>query len=212
MKVARPAATAAVLRPRRAPDLAVSHSTVAAATKEAITAYIGIGANLGDPLEQVTSAIAALATLPMTRLLGTSSAYRSAPMGGMRDDSQPDYVNAVVRIQTLLDARTLLDRLLDIENRHGRFRSFPNAPRTLDLDLLLFGEQQIDQPGFHASGYDARLEAMHRCGESTRRRRRSINYRDMHVFTLAPACENNSAPDRTLRVTTLILRAMRNAS
>lgn len=147
MKVARPAATAAVLRPRRAPDLAVSHSTVAAATKEAITAYIGIGANLGDPLEQVTSAIAALATLPMTRLLGTSSAYRSAPMGGMRDDSQPDYVNAVVRIQTLLDARTLLDRLLDIENRHGRFRSFPNAPRTLDLDLLLFGEQQIDQPG-----------------------------------------------------------------
>ena len=147
MKVARPAATAAVLRPRRAPDLAVSHSTVAAATKEAITAYIGIGANLGDPLEQVTSAIAALATLPMTRLLGTSSAYRSAPMGGMRDDSQPDYVNAVVRIQTLLDARTLLDRWLDIENRHGRFRSFPNAPRTLDLDLLLFGEQQIDQPG-----------------------------------------------------------------
>ena len=147
MKVARPAATAAVLRPRRAPDLAVSHSTVAAATKEAITAYIGIGANLGDPLEQVTSAIAALATLPMTRLLGTSSAYRSAPMGGMRDDSQPDYVNAVARIQTLLDARTLLDRLLDIENRHGRFRSFPNAPRTLDLDLLLFGEQQIDQPG-----------------------------------------------------------------
>ncbi len=147
MKVARPAATAAVLRPRRAPDLAVSHSTVAAATKEAITAYIGIGANLGDPLEQVTSAIAALATLPMTRLLGTSSAYRSAPMGGMRDDSQPDYVNAVVRIQTLLDARTLLDRLLNIENRHGRFRSFPNAPRTLDLDLLLFGEQQIDQPG-----------------------------------------------------------------
>ena len=147
MKVARPAATAAVRRPRRAPDLAVSHSTVAAATKEAITAYIGIGANLGDPLEQVTSAIAALATLPMTRLLGTSSAYRSAPMGGMRDDSQPDYVNAVVRIQTLLDARTLLDRLLDIENRHGRFRSFPNAPRTLDLDLLLFGEQQIDQPG-----------------------------------------------------------------
>lgn len=120
---------------------------MAAATKEAITAYIGIGANLGDPLEQVTSAIAALATLPMTRLLGTSSAYRSAPMGGMRDDSQPDYVNAVVRIQTLLDARTLLDRLLDIENRHGRFRSFPNAPRTLDLDLLLFGEQQIDQPG-----------------------------------------------------------------
>jgi 2-amino-4-hydroxy-6-hydroxymethyldihydropteridine diphosphokinase len=147
MKVARPAATAAVRRPRRAPDLAVSHSTVAAATKEAITAYIGIGANLGDPLEQVTSAIAALATLPMTRLLGTSSAYRSAPMGGMRDDSQPDYVNAVARIQTLLDARTLLDRLLDIENRHGRFRSFPNAPRTLDLDLLLFGEQQIDQPG-----------------------------------------------------------------
>lgn len=125
----------------------MTQSTVAAAAKGAITAYIGIGANLGDPLAQVDSAIAALATLPKTRLMAASSAYRSAPMGGMRGDSQPDYVNAVARIQTRLDARTLLDGLLEIESRHGRFRSFANAPRTLDLDLLLFGEQRIDQPG-----------------------------------------------------------------
>ena len=113
----------------------------------ATTAYIGIGANLGDPLGQVNTAIAALATLAETSLLATSSAYRSAAIGALGADSQPDYVNAVACIRILLDPRALLEWLLEIESRHGRFRSFTNAPRTLDLDLLLFGDRRIDEPG-----------------------------------------------------------------
>lgn len=106
-------------------------------------AYVGIGANLGDPRSQVQLAFDELAGLPRTQLSACSSLYRSAPIGGV---AQPDYVNAVARIETELEPQELLCALLQIEERHGRERSVPNAPRTLDLDLLLHGVRQVDTP------------------------------------------------------------------
>jgi len=107
-------------------------------------AFIGLGANLGDPQAQVRRAFAALAELPRTRLLAASSLYRSAPVGVV---AQLDFVNAVAEVETALTARALLEALLAEEKRFGRTREFPNAPRTLDLDLLLFGDHVIVEPG-----------------------------------------------------------------
>jgi len=98
-------------------------------------AFIGLGANLGDPRAQVRAALAALGGIPATRLLGRSSLYLSAPVGHA---AQPDFVNAVAMVETTLAPRALLEALLDIERGFGRERSFANAPRTLDLDLLLY--------------------------------------------------------------------------
>lgn len=109
-----------------------------------VRAFIGLGANLGDPESQVRRAIAELGTLPRTRLLASSSLYRSAPVGVAE---QPDFVNAVAKIETALAARELLDELLAMEARFGRERPTPGAPRTLDLDLLLYGDQVIAEPG-----------------------------------------------------------------
>ena len=109
-----------------------------------VQAFIGLGANLGDPQAQVRAAIAALGALPRTRLLASSSLYRSAPVGVA---PQPDFVNAVARIETQLSARKLLEELLTAEARAGRERAAPGAPRTLDLDLLLYGDQVIEEPG-----------------------------------------------------------------
>jgi 2-amino-4-hydroxy-6-hydroxymethyldihydropteridine diphosphokinase len=106
-------------------------------------AYIGIGSNLDEPQAQVENAVAELATLPRTRLSARSSLYRSAPLGYA---AQGDFVNAVAVIDTALGAQELLAELQAIEARHGRRRSFANAPRTLDLDLLLFGDARIDEP------------------------------------------------------------------
>jgi 2-amino-4-hydroxy-6-hydroxymethyldihydropteridine diphosphokinase len=103
----------------------------------AVRAYVGIGANLGDPAAQVRRAIDALNALPSTRLEAASSLYRTAPVGYA---DQPDFVNAVAAIDTDLPPRALLDALLSIERAAGRERSFRNAPRTLDLDLLLYGD------------------------------------------------------------------------
>jgi 2-amino-4-hydroxy-6-hydroxymethyldihydropteridine diphosphokinase len=109
-----------------------------------VQAFIGLGANLGDPESQLRRAIAALAALLRTRLLAYSSLYRSAPVGvGL----QPDFVNAVAKVETALSARGLLEELLTAEARFGRERPSPGAPRTLDLDLLLYGDQVIDEPG-----------------------------------------------------------------
>lgn len=105
-------------------------------------AWIGLGANLGDALSTLQAALADLAALPRTRLRAASSIYRSAPI----DAAGPDYLNGVARIDTSLEAQDLLVRLQDIERRHGRERPYPNAPRTLDLDLLLFGDERIDTP------------------------------------------------------------------
>ncbi|HKB74386.1 MAG TPA: 2-amino-4-hydroxy-6-hydroxymethyldihydropteridine diphosphokinase [Burkholderiales bacterium] len=107
-------------------------------------AFIGLGANLGDPEAQVRRALAALADLPGTRLVTASSFYRSAPMGVV---AQPDFINAVAEIETALGARALLEALLAAERRFGRRRDFPGAPRTLDLDLLLYGDRVIAEPG-----------------------------------------------------------------
>ncbi|MBV8032187.1 MAG: 2-amino-4-hydroxy-6-hydroxymethyldihydropteridine diphosphokinase [Betaproteobacteria bacterium] len=100
-------------------------------------AFVGLGSNLDNPVRQVESALGELDTLPQTRLLKRSSLYRTAPVGYA---DQPDFINAVAQLETELAAERLLEELQAIESRHGRVRTFPNAPRTLDLDLLLFGE------------------------------------------------------------------------
>ena len=95
-------------------------------------------------MRQVHQGIRELAELPHTRLIRHSSLYRAAPTG---EPDQPDFVNAVAVLDTALSPRELLRELLTLEARHGRVRSKPNAPRTLDLDLLLLGSQVISEPG-----------------------------------------------------------------
>jgi 2-amino-4-hydroxy-6-hydroxymethyldihydropteridine diphosphokinase len=107
-------------------------------------AYIALGANLADPQAQVRAAFEELAMLPDTRLNAVSSLYRSAPVGHL---DQPDFVNAIAAIETALTPRVLLDALLEIERRYGRVRDFPNAPRTLDLDIILYGAVHVNEPG-----------------------------------------------------------------
>ncbi|TVT49096.1 MAG: 2-amino-4-hydroxy-6-hydroxymethyldihydropteridine diphosphokinase [Denitromonas halophila] len=109
-----------------------------------VKAFIGLGANLGDPVAAIAEACSALAALPDTRLITRSSNYRTAPMGV---SGQPDYINAVAQIDTRLSPMALLVALMDIEAKHGRTREFAMAPRTLDLDLLLYGDQHIALPG-----------------------------------------------------------------
>jgi 2-amino-4-hydroxy-6-hydroxymethyldihydropteridine diphosphokinase len=100
-------------------------------------AVIGLGANLGDPVAQLRAAIAAIGRLAETRVVATSSFYRTAPVGYA---AQPDFVNAAVSIETTLAPRALLDGLKSIELAAGRARTFKDAPRTLDLDILLFDD------------------------------------------------------------------------
>lgn len=103
-------------------------------------AYIGLGANLGDARATLSAALQAIAALPGTRLLRVSSWYRSRPV----ESSGPDYLNAVAEIHTALEPLALLDALQSIELQHGRERPYKNAPRTLDLDVLLYGDQHIE--------------------------------------------------------------------
>jgi 2-amino-4-hydroxy-6-hydroxymethyldihydropteridine diphosphokinase len=105
-------------------------------------AYVGIGANLGDARANVQDAITRLSRLPNTRLLAASASYRTAPI----DSSGPDYINAVACLDTGLDPHALLGELQGIEQAHGRERPYRNAPRTLDLDLLLYGSEIVDTP------------------------------------------------------------------
>ena len=100
-------------------------------------AYIGIGSNLDEPKSHVCLAFEDLAKIPGTTVVKRSSLYRSAPVGYA---DQPEFVNAVAQIETSLPASRLLAELKEIEARHGRHRSFKNAPRPLDLDILLYGE------------------------------------------------------------------------
>jgi 2-amino-4-hydroxy-6-hydroxymethyldihydropteridine diphosphokinase len=104
-----------------------------------VTAYIALGANLGDAAHTVQQAIAQLAKLPHTQLVKASSLYQTAPI----DSSGPDYINAVAEVRTLLSAPDLLEQLQIQEHAAGRQRPYPNAPRTLDLDILLYGSAQI---------------------------------------------------------------------
>lgn len=112
----------------------------------AVTAYVALGANLDDPVRQVELAFAELARLPQSQLIARSSLYLSKPVGYAE---QPDFINAVAQMNTQLPPHGLLDALLAIELRHGRRREFRNAPRTLDLDLLLYNGLVMDDPGLH---------------------------------------------------------------
>jgi 2-amino-4-hydroxy-6-hydroxymethyldihydropteridine diphosphokinase len=107
-------------------------------------AFIGLGSNLGDPERSVRQGIAALADFELTQLITASALYRSAPLG---HTEQPDFINAVAQVSTGLSPQSLLAALLAIEQKHGRTRSFRNAPRSLDLDLLLYDADSIVAPG-----------------------------------------------------------------
>jgi 2-amino-4-hydroxy-6-hydroxymethyldihydropteridine diphosphokinase len=107
--------------------------------KQPVTAYIALGANLGDAAAAVARAMDAITALPATRVTQRSSLYASAPV----DADGPDYVNAVVEVETMLPAPLLLAQLQRLEREAGRERKHRNAPRTLDLDLLLYGDGVI---------------------------------------------------------------------
>ncbi len=111
-----------------------------------VIAFVGLGANLGDAAASVREALRELDALPDTRLLRASRLYRTRAWGL---EAQPDFVNAVAMLETMLAARDLLDQLLAIERAHGRDRDAETrwGPRTLDLDLLLHGDAAIDEPG-----------------------------------------------------------------
>lgn len=112
--------------------------------------YIGLGSNLAEPVQQLRSALAALAALPHTQLLASSSLYASDPLGPA---DQPRYVNAVAMLDSALQPHALLDALQRIEQEQGRTRKAERwGPRTLDLDILLFGNRILD---------DARLQVPH---------------------------------------------------
>lgn len=111
--------------------------------KPAITAYIGLGSNLNEPLTQLKSAVSALSSLQNIQLIAVSQFYKTAPMG---PKDQPDYVNAVAEITTTLNADSLLKQMQSIENQHGRIRNTGHwGARTLDLDLLTFGSEKIQE-------------------------------------------------------------------
>ena len=111
----------------------------AAPEREPVIAYVGLGANLGDAAPAVLGAIDGIARLPLTAVTARSSLYRSAPV----DAAGPDYVNAVIELRTGLNAFELLLQLQQLERGAGRTRPYRHAPRTLDLDLLLFGSASI---------------------------------------------------------------------
>jgi 2-amino-4-hydroxy-6-hydroxymethyldihydropteridine diphosphokinase len=111
-----------------------------------VRAFVGLGGNVGDVAEAFASAAARMDALPSTRLLRVSRRYRT-PAWGLA--AQPDFLNAVAMLETALSARELLDALLAIERAHGRDRAGETrwGPRTLDLDLLLYGDRAIEEPG-----------------------------------------------------------------
>ncbi len=110
--------------------------------REPVTAYVALGANLGDARQAVLQAMDAMAHLPGCQFQDRSRLYRTAP----HEAKGPEFVNAVVRIDTRLTAPDLLNALQALENQAGRERPYPNAPRTLDLDLLIYGQARMDSP------------------------------------------------------------------
>jgi len=109
-----------------------------------VHAFVALGANLGDPQAQVRAGAQALGQLPGTSVICCSSLYRSAPVGMTE---QPDFINAVCEIETGLGAPALMQALLEIERAHGRRRDRPGGPRTLDLNLLPYGDETRHEPG-----------------------------------------------------------------
>lgn len=108
-----------------------------------MTAYVGLGANLGDREAALRTALRSLEDLPAVRVRRVSSLYQTAPVGVTE---QPEFLNAVAEVETMLSAPALLHALLDIENRLGRMRTVRWGPRVIDLDLLLYGDAQIALP------------------------------------------------------------------
>lgn len=117
-----------------------------------IRVYLALGSNLADPLHQVQCALNALAAIPDTTLVATSSLYRTPPYG---PPDQPDFLNAAVALDTRLDAESLLNHTQRIELEQGRVRKAHRwGPRTLDLDIMLFGEQTLNTPRLTVPHYD----------------------------------------------------------
>lgn len=117
-----------------------------------IRVYLALGSNLADPLHQVQSALNALAAIPDTMLVATSSLYRTPPYG---PPDQPDFLNAAVALDTRLDAESLLNHTQRIELEQGRVRKAHRwGPRTLDLDIMLFGDQTLNTPRLTVPHYD----------------------------------------------------------
>ncbi|MES2911467.1 MAG: 2-amino-4-hydroxy-6-hydroxymethyldihydropteridine diphosphokinase [Pseudomonadota bacterium] len=118
--------------------------------RDAVTAYVALGANLGDAAQALRGAISAISLLPSTQVTKTSSLYKTAPLetGASGEQRAPggDYINAVIEVQTALPAPEFLNQLQQIEQAAGRERPYINAPRTLDLDVLLYGTAVIDSP------------------------------------------------------------------
>ncbi|MCS5451007.1 2-amino-4-hydroxy-6-hydroxymethyldihydropteridine diphosphokinase [Enterobacter huaxiensis] len=115
-------------------------------------AYIALGSNLASPLEQVNAAVQALGEIPHSRIEAVSSFYRTPPLG---PQDQPDYLNAAVVLNTALDAETLLDNTQRIELQQGRVRKAERwGPRTLDLDIMLFGHEVIHTDRLTVPHYD----------------------------------------------------------
>lgn len=110
--------------------------------REPVVAVLALGGNLGDARQTLLSAIETVSHLPATALLRASSLYRSAPF----EAQGPDFINAVIAVETRLTAPELLLKLQQIEAASGRLRPFKNAPRTLDLDILFYGDAQINSP------------------------------------------------------------------
>ena len=108
-----------------------------------VRAAIALGSNLDNPEAHVMRGFDDIAALPQTKVLKRSSLYRTKPVGYA---DQPDFVNACALVETSLAPRALLDGLLAIEQAHGRKRGIPNGPRTLDLDIVLYGDRVIDEP------------------------------------------------------------------
>ena len=108
-----------------------------------INAYIALGSNLDNPMAQLRAALTHINKIAQTQLHACSSFYRTAPVGYL---AQPDFINAVVAVQTTLSADDLFNALQAIERQQGRIRLFKNGPRVIDLDLLLYGNDVIDTP------------------------------------------------------------------
>ncbi len=111
-------------------------------TRPPVIAYVGLGSNLGDPAQAVRQALADLGQLPQTRRVAASDLYRTAP----HEAQGPDFINAVAQVATCLPAPVLLQALQALEQAAGRQRPWRHAPRTLDLDLLFYGDGRIDSP------------------------------------------------------------------
>ncbi|EJJ0547648.1 2-amino-4-hydroxy-6-hydroxymethyldihydropteridine diphosphokinase [Cronobacter sakazakii] len=120
-------------------------------------AFIALGSNLAEPLSQVNNALAALARIPGSRVVATSSFYRTPPLG---PQDQPDYLNAAVALETTLSAEALLDNTQRIELEQGRVRKAERwGPRTLDLDIMLFGDATINTERLIVPHYDMKNRA-----------------------------------------------------